>query len=686
MTSIAKTSLTYDASHLVQGEAADATDVLVATNDLLENDQAGRLSVSSADTHVKNLEDALTTAGGSGIILTKQNTAANETLALAVDTAVVSTLSGAQTLTNKTIGATNAVALAALSQSGASAGEVPIWNGSAWLPGANGGGGATPVDITVTAGEALAQNDFVYLTSSNTWKKVDIDASPAAMGRWRGLVNQSGGIANAATGTVRLMGELTGFVGLTAGLMVYADSTAGSYTQTRPSPTLGGSQVAVVPIGLATSTTKILLMGPARMQYRKRASTSANGTILIEHHDDPFGDGRLPRAFVSTNDLSSIQSYSTTNVDTAVQIKGQSGAGSVITPDNSGTTSLTLGDVGGTDRRNAQQFEVTAAGMVTQVSVVFGANTGSPTGAVTVTIQTDNTDKPSGTILATTTIASPTASAVNTATFTGSPFLVTGTKYWVVWEATMQATGARYTLQSSASSTYAAGIALGDTTTGVSFTGTWGSAVAGDIRCEITVAAVALIDRVAQGVSHSSGATIGSAKFYLRKVGTPNAGTLSVLLASDSAGNPNATLATSITLDVATLTASYVLYEFVFPSPYAITGSTTYHLVLTSTSAASNTGYVEVGADTSSASYANGVAKKESSSTWSNVGGDFAFDLLAVVTSYNEPCVIGRASGGTRDVAVRYDSGSSGVNTATNTQAKNVTSGTLDITFVVEMD
>lgn len=694
MTSVLKSSLTYNSSQLVQGDTADATDILVATEDLLDNDKAGRLSVTASDTHVKHLNDAI--AAGSGIAKTVTNPSGDEALSLAVDPAVVATLTGSQSLTNKTL-VTPTIAsmvnanhnhengagggklnLAALNQSGAVSGDVPTWNGSGWAPAPPGAPVTSPVDVTtIVAGEALAERDFVYLSATG-WKKVDIDASPVAMGRLRGLVNQTGGIANGATGSVRMVGEVTGFSGLTANALVFASSTAGGYTQTRPAPSAGGGQVAVVPIGLAVNTSRILLTGPLKMQYRKRAPLANNATLLIEHHDDPFGEGRHPLAFTNAATPISVETYATSNVDTNTPLRGTE----TIVIDNTGGGTALLGDVSGNERRHAQGITLPRAGYINQVSITFSGNTGSPSGNVTCAIYSD-AGGVLGTLLQSTTILNPPASTVNTFVFSSPVALAGGTLYHVLFQADPQSSSTYWTLSYNPSGSYTGGSLKSDLATGTSFPNTFGTlGGTNDLRMSYTLTGA---DRFSQGFSHSTPADISIIKLWLRKQGTPT-GNLTLSIYSDAAGIPNSLLGTSSTIVASTLTGSYDWYEFVFSSPVSVAGSTPYHFVLATTDSTSSTNYVEVGADTSSSSYANGIGQKESLSTWSALGGDFVFDILSIPSGYSEPCVVGRASGGTRDVAVRYDSGVVGVNTATNTLAKNTSGGTLDLTFVVEMD
>ena len=107
-------------------------------------------------------------------------------------------------------------------------------------------------------------------------------------------------------------------------------------------------------------------------------------------------------------------------------------------------------------------------------------------------------------------------------------------------------------------------------------------------------------------------------------------------------------------------------------------------MVLSTDRAQSATNYVTWGADTSSPSYSNGEMKSEVSAAWGAESADAIFDVLAEGTQYDEPCVIGRWSGGTRDISVRFDDGG-GSNPNTKTTFKNVSGGSLDIVTEIEV-
>jgi hypothetical protein len=152
--------------------------------------------------------------------------------------------------------------------------------------------------VTGTAGEALSELDMVYLASDGEWYKIDADSATPAVGHRRGVVTESGGISASGTGAIALGGIVSGFTGLTAWDLVYASTSAGGYTQTRPSVTDGGGQVAIVEMGLAVSTTQVYV-SPAPIIYAERETLADNATLTIVHPSDVATRKRRVRAYVS---------------------------------------------------------------------------------------------------------------------------------------------------------------------------------------------------------------------------------------------------------------------------------------------------------------------------------------------------------------------------------------------------
>ena len=700
------------------------------------------VSVSAGDTHVKTLDDALT--AGTGITITKTNTGADEELVIAANGSAITginaanvgsgvlvherggleadvsaysglvkitggatsqatagtdyvTPTGSETLTNKTLTTptvgsftnaqhnhTNAagggqITVAAINSGAATSGYVATANGSGGVSwSASGGGGAAPIDITVTAGEALAERDIVFVdATAGTAKEIDVDASTPLVGVIRGIVNKAGGIANGATGTVRISGEVTGFTGLTAWAPVYASTTAGGYTQTKPSPSDGGAQVAVVTIGFATSTTAVMV-DPKPATYLKRATTANDGTLTIVHHSDPQGRERRAAAYVGVSSTGVATSYASSNQDSSAQLRGQTAAGGTTTITESGGAAG-IGTISSITRWAAQSFQI-GAGPLSQFTVTLGANVGSPTGTIIWEIQSNSGSLPSGTVLSTGTFT-PSPSSTNTITVSGGASLSAATQYWLVLKPTSPTGTDNYWAWQSSSSTGSYGNGNGATANN----STWTANVL-DYQCSITTATLVAKDKIGQSFQIGSTATIDKVRLWLKKTGSPT-GTLTCRIETNSGSNPSGTLANAnatVTAAESGLSTSYGWIEFDFGTNFSLTGATTYWIVLSTDRTASGTNYVEWGADGSSPSYASGEMRSEASAAWSAESKDAVFEVYQQTTAIDEPCAVGRWSGGTRDVGVRYDDGS-GSNANTNTTFKNTSGGSLDLTVAVEV-
>lgn len=129
------------------------------------------------------------------------------------------------------------------------------------------------LDVAITAGENLAQNDCAYLSAGDggrvagRWYKTDADLTYASSGaRSVGIVLAD--VLSAASGTVRVGGRVTGLSALTAGAVYYVSATAGALTSTAPT-----NERAV---GVADSTTSLVL--PALLVA---ASATESGVVTI---------------------------------------------------------------------------------------------------------------------------------------------------------------------------------------------------------------------------------------------------------------------------------------------------------------------------------------------------------------------------------------------------------------------
>jgi hypothetical protein len=129
----------------------------------------------------------------------------------------------------------------------------PIWtvDNVVSVPSAN-----VDVDISATAGEALAANDLVYLSqgdggrTAGRWYKADADLDYASV-----TANSIGfavaAISSGSSGTVRITGRMTGLSALSVGSVYYVSATAGATTTS--APTLARK------VGVADSTTSMLM-------------------------------------------------------------------------------------------------------------------------------------------------------------------------------------------------------------------------------------------------------------------------------------------------------------------------------------------------------------------------------------------------------------------------------------------
>lgn len=133
-----------------------------------------------------------------------------------------------------------------------------------------GAGGSA--DVTVTAAEAIDATvpQRVALGSDGRWSRT----SASFVGRRRGFAVSSAAAAG-NTFSLRLSGLVSGFTGLTAGQLVWANTaSAGGITQTRPRPNANSSQLVDL-VGVAVSATEIMTT-PTPLEFWFRTENQAN--------------------------------------------------------------------------------------------------------------------------------------------------------------------------------------------------------------------------------------------------------------------------------------------------------------------------------------------------------------------------------------------------------------------------
>lgn len=529
------------------------------------------------------------------------------------------------------------------------------------------------------SGEAFNTNDAIYLNASdNKWYKIDSDATAAVkVSKFRGFSSTT--VAGADNFiSIRLFGKMSGFTGLTGGLDVYVSTTAGALTQTKPTVSAGGGQKAIIRMGFAIDSAAVFIL-PSPVEFVKRESLANAASLTIEHYSDPLGRERKPRAYISTTTGGVLTNNATSTLDQGVPLRGGTGAGATNTVTNSTLDGQGIGNVSGTTNLWAQSFQVTA-GTLTSFTFQLRGNVGSPSGTMTWEICSDSAGAP-GTVLETGTLT-PTASATNTVSCSAGTFLAASTTYWLkLYSTGAQSSNNYWSWYCSTTSVYASGTAAVSTNGGSS----WSNQTI-DMNCAIITTATAPFDRIAQSFQIGSTSTVDLVKLYLKKIGTPT-GTLTVRIETNSGSAPSGTLAdanATLTYAESSLGTSYAEITFDFTN-FSLTGSTTYWIVLSTDRAASASNYVVWGVDASSPGYASGNLSTYASSAYTvDTSRDAIFSVIGPVTTYEEPCVVGRESGGTRDVSCRFDDGA-GANADTKTTFTNRISSTADVTAVLEL-
>lgn len=157
-----------------------------------------------------------------------------------------------------------------------------------------GGGSSNAGAATITAGEALANRDLIYLDVFNQrgggadrWYKVDTDAlSPVRISPYVGFALAA--IASGASGSAQVRsGRVAGFSGLTVGGLVFASATPGAITQTIPPIPASGSQNVSRRVGYAASATEIEFEPHGSTFFTGRVTAMAvDGTFTVQHWPD----------------------------------------------------------------------------------------------------------------------------------------------------------------------------------------------------------------------------------------------------------------------------------------------------------------------------------------------------------------------------------------------------------------
>lgn len=320
-----------------------------------------------------------------------------------------------------------------------------------------------------------------------------------------------------------------------------------------------------------------------------------------------------------------LAGYAEGNKDANAKLRVTSGAGGVRDINTAPGRPAQVGSSNGNQIRTAQQFTPGGTGQLTQFKFTLDVSIGTPTGGISWEFREDASDVP-GSLLITGGPVAVTASAENTVNVTDGPILDGSTKYWLVLYTQSQAPESHYTWASNTLDTYANHLR------GISFNnGASWITVVNDTSFEVTTSAEVQKDKLAQSFQISSADDVRYVGIYLRKIGSPT-GTLTLRIETNNAGSPSGTLVhanATATMSEADLTSGYEWKTFELAADVALSGSTTYWIVLSTSRSASSTNYVEWGADGSTPGYASGEMKYEASASWTAESKDAVFTIIS---------------------------------------------------------
>lgn len=514
--------------------------------------------------------------------------------------------------------------------------------------------------ISGTSGEALADRDACYIAADGKIYALDPDATPSAAGLIRGFVTSTVAAADLAVSLV-IGGLLDGFTGLSAGQPVYVDTLAGAITQTKPTATLDGSQVAIIQMGFAVTADSVLIR-PAPIQYVKRAALVDDETLEIEHYsDDGIYRRELFAYFSEISSQSSAASYSSGNVDDDLNLKIQSIATYTADQCTGGTPSASSAQGGfpasdSFDNDPETRWVSVDKSGTQWLEYDFGSNK-------TIRRYTMQT------------ASAPAAGQVTAWVFEyydGATWQTADTQTGLSWSSlekktfdiTETYTAQRWRIRPTASG-------------GTSYQ-----------IYEVEMLEVATFndenERLSQTFALAAETDITSVNLWLKKVGSPT-GTMTLRIETVSAGEPTGTLAdvgASITVAESGLGTDYADVSFAFAATVTLAAGD-YALVLSSSRSYDSSNYVSWGIDSSTPSYGSGEMFSYDGSSWNAETADGAFSVLEPPTVYSSRISVDHWTSTFADVVNRYGNTSAG-DVSTKTTFKCVAAaGFDDITCIV---
>ena len=207
------------------------------------------------------------------------------------------------------------------------------------------------LDVTGTAGEAIALGDTVYLsdgsggTTAGRWYRGDADNTYSSSAA-KTVALAPAAVSSAATGSFRLQGRITGLSGLTAGTGYYMSATAGALTSTAPTNArfVGTADTTtsliVTPSLSATPTGSIVTQASAATGAQADFALTTNASQLVCSGAAPIFSGFAAGVAGQTVD---VIFTGTTSLQILTQNAGSVAANRAIGPS---TVGLTVGTNG----------------------------------------------------------------------------------------------------------------------------------------------------------------------------------------------------------------------------------------------------------------------------------------------------------------------------------------------------
>jgi len=304
----------------------------------------------------------------------------------------------------------------------------------------------------------------------------------------------------------------------------------------------------------------------------------------------------------------------------------------------------------------AQGIQVASDQWLTSAQLYL-RKTGNPTGTMTLRVETDNAGEPSGTLVhpnATATLAESglidSDYEMKRFTFAGGFYLDASTQYWLVLSTTRGYDGSNFVLWGAdgTSPSYTGGNLYaydGATWSDQSKDGCFELETTIDSRADESIAAYDASNRDSvvplqrtggyQQLAQSfvaDGARVAGVNLWMSKHGSP-AGNLTVQIQTDSGGSPSGTAVsngdgTSGAVAASSLAAVTGKVTFTFTRPPWLDNGTTYWLVLQTTDSPSASDFVQWAVD-SAAGYAGGAMQAHDGGSWSALGKDACFGVVA---------------------------------------------------------